>query len=155
VLMGDQMRRAFEEFIAAECAVGPVLIVLEDLHWGDRPSVDFLGAALRDLAHAPLFVLALARPEVHDVFPALWTEYGVEEMRLGPLPREAGMTLVRNALGASDAVAGALADRAGGNAFYLEELIRHVARHGMPGSADPLPQTVLAMVEARIGALEP
>ncbi len=73
VLMGDQMRRAFEDFVAAECGAGPVLIVLEDLQWGDLPSLGFVGAALRNLAHAPLFVLALARPEVHEIFPSLWT----------------------------------------------------------------------------------
>jgi serine/threonine protein kinase/predicted ATPase len=155
VLMGDQMRRAFEDFIAAECAVGPVLIVLEDLQWGDLPSLGFVGAALRNLAHAPLFVLALARPEVHELFPSLWKEYGAEEVRLGPLPREAGVALVKFALDVGDDIAFALADRAGGDAFYLEELIRHVARLGMPSSADPLPQTVLAMVEARLGALDP
>ncbi len=155
VLMGDQMRRAFEDFVAAECAAGPVLFVLEDLQWGDIPSLGFVGAVLRNLAHAPLFVLALARPEVHEIFPTLWSEYGVEALRLGPLPREAGVLLVRHALNVSDDVAGALAERSGGNAFYLEELIRHVARLGMPSSKDPLPQTVLAMVEARLGGLEP
>ena len=61
--MGDQMRRAFEDFVAAECAAGPVLVVLEDLQWGDLPSLGFVGAALRNLAHAPLFVLGLARPD--------------------------------------------------------------------------------------------
>ena len=47
--MGDQMRRAWEDLLAAECAVHPVLIVLEDLHWGDLPSVKFVDAALRNL----------------------------------------------------------------------------------------------------------
>ena len=32
VLMGDQMRRAFEDLLAAETAAGPLLFVLEDLH---------------------------------------------------------------------------------------------------------------------------
>jgi hypothetical protein len=38
MLMGDQIRRAFEDFLAAECAAHPVLIVLEDLHWGASSS---------------------------------------------------------------------------------------------------------------------
>ena len=38
LLMGDQMRRAFEDFLAAERAAQPVLLVLEDLHWGDLPT---------------------------------------------------------------------------------------------------------------------
>jgi tetratricopeptide (TPR) repeat protein len=155
VLMGDQMRRAFEDFVAAECAAGPVLIVLDDLHWGDRPSLGFVGAALRALPRAPLVVLALARPEVHELFPALWAEHGVEVLALRPLPLADSMELVRHALGPGDDVAAVLADRAEGNAFYLEELIRHVARLGVASSAEALPQTVLAMVEARLAALDP
>ena len=53
-LMGDQMRRAFEDFLAAECASRPVLLVLEDLHWGDLPTVQLVDAALRNLHDAPL-----------------------------------------------------------------------------------------------------
>src|SRR5262249_12492456 len=43
-----------------------------------------------------------------------------------------------------------LIDRAAGNAFYLEELIRSVAE----GHGDRLPETVIAMVQARIEGLE-
>ena len=52
VLMGDQMRRAWEDFLEAECAAQPVLLVLEDLHWGDLPTVSFLDGALRNLRDA-------------------------------------------------------------------------------------------------------
>ena len=68
-LMGDGMRRAFEDWLAAECAAHPVLLVLEDLHWGDLGTVSFLDGALRNLHDQPLMVLALARPEVEERFP--------------------------------------------------------------------------------------
>src|SRR5262249_29389772 len=71
-LMFDQMRDAFLTFLSAECAARPLVILLEDLHWGDRPSVQLLDRALRDLRDDPLLVLAAARPEVCDVFPKLW-----------------------------------------------------------------------------------
>src|SRR5262249_30702078 len=35
ILMGDAMRAAWEEWLIAECALHPVLLVLEDLQWGD------------------------------------------------------------------------------------------------------------------------
>src|ERR1019366_5706912 len=65
VLMGDQMRRAWDDFLAAECAAQPVLLVLEDLHWGDLPTVSFLDGAMRNLRDAPLMILALGQPDVH------------------------------------------------------------------------------------------
>jgi tetratricopeptide (TPR) repeat protein len=151
ILMGDQMRRAWEDFLSAECAHQPVLLVLEDLHWGDLPTVKFIDAALRALADRPLMVLALARPEITDVFPKLWVERGLEEMRLSPLTKKAGERLVRAILGESvapDKVA-ELVERAGGNAFYLEEMIRSVAE----GRSGALPESVLGMVQSRLEAL--
>jgi len=70
VLMGDQVRRAYLELLAAECEARPVVIVLEDLHWGDRPSLDLFRRALVELEGRPLTVVAAARPEVRDAPPA-------------------------------------------------------------------------------------
>src|SRR5262249_27769238 len=81
LLMGDQMRRAFEGWLAAECRQQPVVIVLEDLHWGDLPSVKFIDSALRALHDQPLMVLALARPEIKNLFPDIFVERGVQELR--------------------------------------------------------------------------
>ena len=97
--MGDQMRRAFEHFVATETAAQPVVIVLEDLHWGDLPSVKLVDAALRALTDRPLFVLALARPEVHELFPRLWAERGAHELRLDELTKKGSERLVRGVLG--------------------------------------------------------
>ena len=52
-------------------------LVLEDLHWGDLPSVKFIDAALRSARRPAAHGLALARPEVHELFPELWAERGV------------------------------------------------------------------------------
>jgi tetratricopeptide (TPR) repeat protein len=153
MLMGDQMRRAFEDFLEAETAAGPLLFVLEDLHWGDLPSVSFLGSALRNLPDRPWMVLALARPEVHDVFPGLWSPRELQEIRLRPLSKKGSVELARQVLGegADAATIDRLVELSTGNAFYLEELLRSAAT----GQGDELPATVLAMAEARIGALEP
>jgi tetratricopeptide (TPR) repeat protein len=151
-LMGDQMLRACEDLFAAECAAHPVLLVLEDLQWGDLPTVHFVDAIVRRLADRPLMVLALARPDVDTVFARLWSERGVERINLGELTRRASEKLVREALGAdADAeIVARVVDRAAGNAFYLEELIRSVAE----GHGDRLPETVVAMAQARIDGLE-
>jgi eukaryotic-like serine/threonine-protein kinase len=153
MLMGDQMRRAWETFLAAECAARPLVLVLEDLHWGDLPSVQFVDAALRRLDGAPFFVLALGRPEVREIFPRLWEDRAVDEIRLPDLSKRAGEKLARAVLGegvSATAVERVVAQSAG-NAFYLEELIRAVAA----GKGDHLPETVLAMVEGRLERLDP
>ena len=149
-LMAEQTGRAFVEFVLAECAAGVLLLVLEDLHWGDQPSVALLSDALRAARETPLMVLALARPELHATFPNVWADRGSQEIRLGELPRKASERLVRVMLGDDvprERVA-AIVERAGGHALYLEELIR-----ASTAGADALPGTVLAMVQARVEAL--
>ncbi|HWO26588.1 MAG TPA: hypothetical protein VNO30_47995, partial [Kofleriaceae bacterium] len=151
-LMSEQMRNAWLDFLAAEAAARPVLLVLEDLHWGDFATVRFIDAALRDRGDLPWMVLALARPEVFDVFPKLWAErQHVQEIRLKELGKKAGERLVRQVLGdrAGPDTIERLVRQADGNAFYLEELIRAAAADN--GGA--LPQTVLAMVESRLAQL--
>ncbi len=151
--MGEPMRRAWEAFLAAECAAHPVVLVLEDLHWGDIPTVSFVEAGLRVAAEKPFFVLALARPEVHGAFPGLFRQHDVQELRLPKLTRRAAERLVRQVLGedADPAVIAPIVEHADGNPFYLEELIRGSTDR----RSDAPPETVLSMVQARIEALEP
>ncbi len=151
-LMSAQMRAAFIDFLAAASARNPVLIVLEDLHWGDRPTVQFLDQALHDLDGRPIFVLALARPEVHDMFPKLWVERRSLELRLMQLGRKAIDKLSRHVLGDSVDLETIerLARLSEGNAFYLEELLRATVE----ATGSELPETVVAMVQSRLAALD-
>jgi len=153
VLLGEQMRWAFLTFLRAECAAAPLLLVVEDLQWGDLPTVRFLDAALDDLRERPLMVLAVGRPEVQVIFPRLWAGRGAQEIRLRQLSRRASERLVRQVLGSEVGpdTLDALVSRADGHAFYLEELIRAVSA----GKGKELPETVLAMVQARLERLDP
>ncbi len=149
-LMGDLMRRAFEDWLKAECDEQPVLLVLDDLHWGDAGTVAFVDAALRTLRDSTLLVLALGRPELRDTFPDLWAHCRPAQIDLGPLSKKAAERLVKEALGAqaTPAAVAAIVARADGNPFYIEELVR-AAREGR---ADSLPDSILGMVHARLDA---
>jgi hypothetical protein len=152
-VMATWLGRSFGEWLAAECAARPLAVILEDLHWGDLPSVTYLSEGLRALAAKPFMVLGLARPEVDETFPNLWAGAEIQRIALGRLVPRAAERLVKAALGdkiAEDAVS-RVVERADGNAFYLEELIRRVH----DGGGDTLPDTVIALVESRLERLEP
>ena len=152
-LLRDQLERAFQDWLRAECRVHPVVVILEDLHWGDAPSVALLGDLLRELSDQPLCVLGVARPELHEVFPHLWADRNAQEIRLAELSKRAAERLVREALRErppSDELVARIVDRSSGNAFYLEELIRAVAE----GRESVLPESVVAMAAARLDALD-
>ena len=150
-LMHDQLRRAFLELVAAELARGPVVWLFDDLHWGDAPSLELVDEALRASADQPLIAIGFARPEVESLFPRLWVQRGATQIRLGPLAKKAATRLAEGVLGGSfaPAVIAALVERAAGNAFFLEELLRAAAA----GEVDRLPETVVAMVQVRLEAL--
>jgi hypothetical protein len=150
-LMNDQLRRAFLELCAAELGRGPIVWTFDDLHWGDAPSIELVDEALRAFADRPLAAIGFARPEVEGLFPRLWAQRGASQLRLGPLAKKAAVRLAEGVLGptASPAVVAEVVERAGGNAFFLEELLRAAA----DGEVGRLPETVVAMVQVRLEAL--
>ncbi|HYH99265.1 protein kinase domain-containing protein [Hyalangium sp.] len=150
-LMNTLVGQAFITWLRAESRQGPVLLVLEDLHWGDALTVQWVDRALRELADSPLLVLALARPEIKELFPGLWAQR-LQEVALRSLSRKAGAQLIREVLGptVADSVVDRLLEQSAGNALFLEELIRMAAE----GRGDTPPGTVLAMLQARILRLE-
>ncbi|WP_395844260.1 ATP-binding protein [Cystobacter fuscus] len=96
-------------------------------------------------------VLALARPEVKTLFPGLWSRRLQEVTRLG-LGRKAGAQLVREVLGPQvpDSVVRRAVELADGNVLFLEELIRGVSE----GRGEGVPDTVLAMLQARVQRMD-
>lgn len=151
MLMADQMRRAFEDLLLSVTRERPVMLVLEDLQWGDLPTVQFVDAALRNAQGRRFFVFATARPEVFVTFPDLWSERQTTRLALEPLSAGASEMLIRAVLGtdvSADTVK-RIVELAEGNAFSLEELIRSVAE----GQTGELPRSVLAMAQARLESL--
>jgi len=155
--LAPTLREGCEQRVVA-CALRqsdaqPLVIVIDDLHWADPPSVRAVDMAVRSLSGRPVLVMAFARPELDDAFPRLWAARSPQRIVLADLGVRAASQLVRAALGPSvtDTRVARLVERAAGNAFVLEELIRAAAE----GRDDALPETVLALVQARLLTLEP
>ena len=149
--MRHRIQAAWCAWLRAETNVCPVLFVLEDLHWADAASVQAMEMLLRECRGSPILVLALARPTVYERFPRLWEGQEVTFMELPLLSDGASRTLVREVLGSTigpDEVERIVAG-ARGNAFFLEELIRAVAN----GSSEDFPDSVLGMMQVRLGKL--
>jgi tetratricopeptide (TPR) repeat protein len=150
-LMADQTMAAWVDWLEAEADHHPVFLLLEDLHWGDFASVNYVDSALRVLRDKPLMVLALARPEVDERFFGLWRDRHVQRISLPPLGKRAEQEFVRRILGdVAPEKMDWLLDHAQGNPFYLEELVRAAAAGG---DLSQIPNTVLGTVQVRFDAV--
>jgi serine/threonine protein kinase/tetratricopeptide (TPR) repeat protein len=150
-LMADQTVGAWVDWLEAEAKHHPVLLLFEDLHWGDFASVNYVDHALRVLRKKPVMVVALARPEIDERFFGLWRDRHCQRISIAPLGKRASQELVRKVLGdVPQEKVDWLLDHAQGNPFYLEELIRAVAEQGPAAS---VPETVLDFVRMRFDAV--
>jgi tetratricopeptide (TPR) repeat protein len=146
-LMAEQIQRAFVDLLDAACARGPVVLVLEDAHWADAPTMKLVETALRELAERPLLVAVFARPELEDAFPGLFSELSALRLTLGPLTTRACERLAREVLGSAEPEALKRAvQQAAGHPFFLEELLRALAS----GVVGTMPESLLAIVQARL-----
>jgi tRNA A37 threonylcarbamoyladenosine biosynthesis protein TsaE len=93
------VQEIFARSLAAACEQAPVVLVLDDLHCSDTASIEALDRVLTELGHQQLFVLGLARAELRDRFPRLWSAHSPTELHMGALPRKAARQLVRLVLG--------------------------------------------------------
>jgi len=149
----ERVHRAFAEHVAAQLAQGPLVLLLEDVHWADLGSLRAIDHLLAALSDRPLLIVATARAEVHELFPDLWQRRAVQEFRLNELSDADSERLVSLRLGRElepDARARIL-QRARGNAFLLHELLRAEAE----GRVDDLSESAQGVVQSRLRALAP
>lgn len=153
MLRGQNMGEAFVAWLRALTRRAPVLLMLEDIHWGDSPSLKYVDEALRELEDAPLMVLAMTRPGIEGQFPDLWSGRPLQHMNLTPLTPKACGRLIDKVLETHEGEVDRqqIIRRCEGNAFYLEELIRA----SVGGEDGLVPDTVYGMVHARLDALGP
>jgi tetratricopeptide (TPR) repeat protein len=138
-IMSEQVSRAWIDLVDAKTSRAPLIVVVEDVHWCDEPTLHLVDHALRVLDDRPLFVVGLARSGAANPWPT------ADQTTLGPIGKRACEALVRAVI--ADATPEAIAkivDQAAGNALLLEELLR------AEGSGESGGETVLAIVSARL-----
>jgi class 3 adenylate cyclase/tetratricopeptide (TPR) repeat protein len=157
----QDVQSGFLALVEGLSARGEVVLVFEDVHLLRPPMLDLIERAAAASKNAPKRVLtiALGRPELLEERPA-WGSGAVNAvtLRLDPLPPLESVELVREAAGGrvGDAEAEEIANRTGGNPFFIVETTGMVLRARQDGAASSgreLPPTVQAVVAARLDSL--
>ena len=153
----QDVRAGVTRLVRGLARASPVVLLIEDAHELAPAMLDLVeGLASRPDLGAVL-VIALTRPGLREARAAWGAEVPTHEtVPLSPLAPGDAVELVRQAGGdrISGDVAASLAERAGGNPFFIVEMTGMVLQEG-PSTIFTVPPTVQAVVAARIDALTP
>jgi predicted ATPase len=131
----------------------PLVIEVEDLHWIDATSATWLAALAERLAGTSILLLVTFRPGYH---PAWLGKSYATQIALSRLTSHDSAQVVQALLPTpqmSTALLHEIVTKADGNPFFLEELTRSVAEQGALHAPHALPDTVHAVLTARIDRL--
>jgi DNA-binding CsgD family transcriptional regulator/tetratricopeptide (TPR) repeat protein len=157
--------RVLEELIAAAleaAAVGPVLVVLEDMHWADRSTQDFAATLSRTARGALLLVITFRSDELQRRHPfrkslaEISRAPGARRIDLGGLDRDsiAGIVAARTEGPPDPSAVASILTRSEGNPLYAEELLAADHAADQPADQEGLPGHLSDLLLARIDALE-
>ncbi len=147
-----------------------LLLVLEDLHWADPGSLEFVDHLALHFADVPLFLLCAARLEFDELRPAWSTSIGRRRIDLAPLGGADAEQLAEALLAPFDEVPTGLRERltagAEGNPFFMEELVNMMVDRGVIVSEHghwtlkperlhlaQMPSTLAGVLQARLDLL--
>jgi class 3 adenylate cyclase/predicted ATPase len=177
---GDAMEklvlRSVTQLLRAESQQRPMVVVFDDLHWADVSSLDLLESLLRLCAEQPILFIQLFRPgfestservreQARTRFPERYLE-----IELQPLDASASRQMLSDLFAQGTlphAARQRIAEKAQGNPFYIEEVVRALADEGAVEYAEGrfratdklasivIPGTIHEVVMARVDSLPP
>ena len=166
---------AVRDFVLALAKIQPTVFVLEDLHWSDNLSLDLIPLLMESLTLAPILLVCVYRPDqdqkswhlstiAEQKCPERYTE-----LRLSELTQAQSRLLIESLLkieNLSSKVKDRIIERAQGNPFFVEEVMRSlidsdliyqeddawVAREEI--EIEAVPQNVQSLILSRVDRLQ-
>jgi class 3 adenylate cyclase/tetratricopeptide (TPR) repeat protein len=137
----------------------PLVLVFEDIHWGEEPLLELIEHLATWVRGVPLLLLSCARPELLDIRPG-WgggrvRATAIELEPLGAAESEALVEALLHDGELPEASRTALLAKAEGNPLFLEETIRALSEARNGAAIERIPDTLQALIAARIDHLPP
>ncbi len=157
---------SLRKIILTKAGANALVVVVEDLHWADKTSEDFLVSLADSMGMAPLLLLLTYRPGYRNPFPE---RSFITRSMLQPLSDEESLALTARVRGEEplpEEFQKLVVAKAEGNPFFVEEMIKSLdesgalrARKGASASSDPplriqVPDTIQDVIMSRIDRLE-
>ena len=144
-LLGLRTRRALQGLLEARCRLSPTVMIVEDLHWIDSASEEYLRWATEPGPAVSLLIVCTYRP----AYRPPWTgRANVTELHLESLSRTSTIELVTSRLGAAalpSRLQALVAEKAEGNPLFAEEIATYLQEIAAARGAEPGPERELAL----------
>jgi DNA-binding SARP family transcriptional activator len=154
-----RLHRAITAYLGAVSATAPLLVVLDDLHRADGETLAILAGASADLTESKVMVLTTYRPgEVSEPLTGRLAALASREparIALGGLGAAAAAELIRATCrrAVDEATVGVIAERTGGNPFFIKETARLLDSEGELAATTGVPAGVAEVLARRIARL--
>ena len=153
----EETFRAVRTFVEALARRQPLVLVFDDIHWGEPTFLDLVDHVADWTRDAPVLLVCVARPELHDIRPQ-WGggKLNATAVHLEPLSEAESAELVDNLSGARELDETArrhVVDAAAGNPLFVEEMLALVLERGGDPEAFEVPPTIQALLAARLDRL--
>jgi class 3 adenylate cyclase len=150
---------AWRRYLEGLAARRETVLVFEDLHWADEALLAFLEHLAEWSEDVPLLIICSARPELYERRPG-WAagQRNAHTINLSPLSDEETSELVSHLIAVTlltPELEHAILEQAGGNPLYAEEFVRLLSDRGLTLDEITLPETVQALIAARLDTLRP
>jgi class 3 adenylate cyclase/predicted ATPase len=161
----EETFHAILEWLHTRAESGPLLFVVEDLHWMDASTLEFIGQYLAEGLYDRILTVLTFRPEFQTPLPAVAHQ---TSLALNRLTRRQAGELMRQKTGAAvpEALVEQVYDRTSGVPLFVEEFTKLVQESGALGQASEdrtrakallahaIPATLQDLIMARLDRLE-
>ena len=150
----EEIAWGFRKLLEQQARVGPLVCVLDDLHWGEASLLDLVEHVADLSRDAPILLLCMARPELLESRPS-WAggKLNATTVLLEPLDTAETMVLLDGLGGVGDRLRDRIVQVAEGNPLFVEEMLALV-RDSSGGDVE-VPPTIQALLAARLDQLDP
>jgi len=168
--VGEELPLAVRKLFEALGRRRPLVVVFDDLHWGEPTLLDLIQQVVEWATDAPILLICVARQELLELRPG-WGERGPQGLvvALEPLSDQDSVELTNRLLGNAELAAAAqrrILDTAAGNPLFIEELVAMLVDDGVlrrkgdrwttaERATISVPPTIAAVLAARIDRLAP
>jgi class 3 adenylate cyclase/predicted ATPase len=143
-------RTALAQVLTRQAANEQLLVVIEDLHWADEITLEYLASITAAVGDCPVLMVVTSRAEgdpIDKTWRARAGDSSIVTWDLGPLRIEESESLVSGFIDASDDLARRCIERAAGNPLFLEQLLLGVKESTSANIPDSIKSLVLARMD--------